>query len=141
MRHHVSIRPFLIDASLELMLALAFGSPKGNTSPTYTAPCKSNTFTWSKFLIFFSGDAQPVDGDSGLVIRDMFGKIEVMEFKHEEPWFHVLDKFVVESKDNQRYILPVRVLPNRVIAVAMADGSVMLIELENRRTSRINQGE
>lgn len=87
------------------------------------------------------GDAQLAEGDSRLVIRDMFGKIEITELKHEEPWICIQDKFIVGSKDDKNYILPVRVLPGRMIAAAMADGNVMLIEVENRRTARINQGE
>lgn len=92
-------------------------------------------------LTLYSGDVQFMDRDTSLVLRDMYGTIEISEFKHEEPWLYAKDKFIVDCKDDSNYILPVRILPGRVLAAAMADGTVVLIELENRRTTYISQGE
>lgn len=79
--------------------------------------------------------------ESRLAIRDMHGKIELVDIGAEEPWIRVRDKFVVDFIEGKSYILPLGTPSKNTLAVAQANGVVVLVNLENRETGSIGQGE
>lgn len=82
-----------------------------------------------------------VQTESRIAIRDMHGKIELVDIGAEEPWIRVHDKFVVDFVEGRNYVLPLGTPSKNTLAVAQANGVVVLVNLENRETGSITQGK